>query len=285
MFDLQAQEFFSGVQKVNGISFSIRQVLLEGELSQHQIIYCELRENIIRLLLEADEFFVNIGAVATSRHLRRVSKLLNEQISYREADMVISGVTATFFDEISDWKIIVLDKDTARLFDCKLDDHILEIITRFPTSEKDIREASICIALGRWRAAAFHCLGVIEVGIRAVCREVDVEIDLAAKSTTWQRMYDAIKRQLEPQQKDQANRGAIIPAPRQLKKPETWHEDEEFFYEFLNDLKALQRAYRNPTMHYRNLLEFDERGAKKLLNCTIEFMHHLSGKVKEPCDN
>lgn len=238
----------------------------------------EIRQMFASELEKAAAEFDQMGARATRDATRQVIKFMDQDLLVRDADHAIQSIRSTFHDEMRTWRVMFLNDKDALLFDeGPLSEFGPEVLSAFPSAHHDMDEACKCLALERWDACAYHCAGVAEVGIKALCRELAVQIDLDARDTTWSKMSDSIGRQITAKGQN--------PAPRKVSHPATWPEDEQFFNGCLIDVSALRVAHRNPTMHFRRVVPANKASARadteRVVRATETFMRHLATKVVE----
>lgn len=232
-----------------------------------------------RLLLremidDARGFFQDIEAEMSRKHAQRICLFLDENITYLELLSHIQSLRSTFFDEIDGWKVIVLNEKEALIYDHgERLEFGSEVAVAFPSARHAMAEACRCYALSSWSACEYHCIGVIEIGFKALCRELAVTIDLDARDCDWGKMINAVESQIRAK--------GHVPAPRKTSHPSTWGEDEQFFNGCLTDLASVQKALRNPTMHFRKLMAPDQTESRRVLTQSGFFMRHLAQKIKE----
>jgi hypothetical protein len=70
-----------------------------------------------------------------------------------------------------------------------------EVEAQFPAAAYDIDEAARCLALRRTTAAVFHCLGVLENGLRAHARWRDVREPPTQAGQRWQSILSDLRSQ------------------------------------------------------------------------------------------
>jgi hypothetical protein len=139
-----------------------------------------------------------------------------------------------------------------------------EVAERFPSAAVDIEESGKCLALNRATACVFHLMRVMEVGLRALATSLsDPRID-PKTNPTW---HNILKKGDDELQKPIAQRA-----------PE-WVADEKFFSEAQATLRAVQFAWRNPTMHVA--INYDVEKAGDVMQSVKGFMRHLASKLHD----
>jgi len=234
-----------------------------------------VRDVVAMVLEDADRLFDKMGAISTRDAVRRFRNHIRANpMSNREIDLSVANLRGAFFDEMKTWHVLFLNEKEAAIFDHgETTTFGQQVINAFPTALPNMIEACKCFALNRWTATTYHCMGVLEVGIRALCKELQVTIDLDLPDTTWNKMQNAITARLTPQ--------GSSGIPRKASHPATWPDDEIFFNEALQDIRMLSKAYRNPAMHFRSINAASDGQARRVLEGTAGFMRSLSEKVSE----
>ena len=69
-----------------------------------------------------------------------------------------------------------------------------EVAARFPRAIVDIEEAGKCFALGRFTACVFHLMRVVEAGLAAISRSLNI----VKHSPTWEAYLTVFKRPQPP---------------------------------------------------------------------------------------
>jgi hypothetical protein len=140
--------------------------------------------------------------------------------------------------------------------------------TNFPSAVDDIKEAGSCFATGRATACVFHCMRVVEHGLRSLAKDLRVRlpkkrhIDLE----DWGGLIDAIEGKI----------GTIERTKRRTKKREI---DLQFYHGAAAQFRHFKNAWRNHVMHSRVIYELEDAGI--VLRHVDEFMRHLASRLKE----
>lgn len=137
----------------------------------------------------------------------------------------------------------------------------------FPNGADHIREAGTCFALERWNATVFHCRGIMQAGLFRLGKNIGSEkIDLLVDDwkTALKKVHEAIDRK-ERQAASKQQQGDHIAWNR-------WKRREASYGELISDLKAVQRAWRSPTAHFRR--NYGPAEAGKVLDRVRDFMQH-----------
>jgi hypothetical protein len=128
-----------------------------------------------------------------------------------------------------------------------------EILLRFPSIVSEVEEAGKCYAFGRNTACVFHLMRVMEAGLKAVARSLNIEPSV-------NRSWDAMLRKFDEQIKNE-------------------HDMTDFYNGLKARLYAVKDAWRNPTMHIEKIYGSDE--ALDIMQNVNSFMRYISAKLKE----
>jgi len=139
-----------------------------------------------------------------------------------------------------------------------------DVAKKFPSASVDIEEAGKCLALDRGTATVFHLMRVMEVGLRALAKTLnDPRLD-PKRNPTWSTI---LQKGDEEVQKPIAQRA-----------PE-WAAHDHFFSEAQANLRVVQFAWRNPTMHVE--INYDPEKASDVMQAVKAFMRHLASVLSE----
>jgi hypothetical protein len=130
-----------------------------------------------------------------------------------------------------------------------------EVETRFPTLGYDIDEAARCLSLGRTTAAVFHCMRIIEQGLRAYAN--------------WQGSEDL-----------------LVSGERRWPALMRWVGREPGTATLIATLEAVRRAWRGMALQVAS--KYTEAEATRIYDRTEHFMRCLAGlcdETGEPVDD
>jgi hypothetical protein len=134
-----------------------------------------------------------------------------------------------------------------------------EVALKFPSASLDIEEAGKCLALARHTASVFHLMRVMEVGLRALGKELGIDY-----APSWDAYIGSIQKNITAKLHD---------------KSEEWKNSERLFKEVLGNLMTIKIAWRNPTMHIERNYTSDE--AEDVLRAVRNFMQRLSERFSQ----
>jgi hypothetical protein len=138
----------------------------------------------------------------------------------------------------------------------------VEVAEKFPPSTVDIVEAGRCFALRRNTACVFHCMRVLEVGIRAVSEMVGIADD----RPNWEPVIARLDKLLR-MDRDHLKRTSSDYLPEV-------HDNREFYAGVSAYFNGVKIAWRNRVMHVG--VEYTDEHAELILSATRGFMKHLA---------
>jgi hypothetical protein len=128
----------------------------------------------------------------------------------------------------------------------------------------EVDEAAKCRALGRPTASVFHLMRVMEVGIRAVARCLDIPDPIKPAERNWGVILRTIKEGIERKWPNAADR---------------MRGDGALFEDIHASLDAVKNPWRNPTMHVEKKYTDDE--AEHIFVAVKGFMMKLASRMDE----
>lgn len=138
-----------------------------------------------------------------------------------------------------------------------------EFQIKFPSALCDLEEGCNCLAMGRFTAAVFHLMRIMEILLRAVHACLGFQ-PASGIDKNWGNMLQAIKSNMNGRNAN-GNSG--------------WTgKDRQFFEDLYASIDAVRVAWRNTTMHVEQRYDKDE--AQHLFHV----VKALSKKLSSRCD-
>jgi hypothetical protein len=148
-------------------------------------------------------------------------------------------------------------------------------LAAFPSSEHDIRAAVDCYALGHNHASVYHAMMVLEAGLPALAKRFKVKIK--PNKSTWAPLIDDTRAAIDAELDNLAK----PPKGTQPLSPNAATRKRAFLQacqEAALDLRHFKNVWRDHIAHGR--ADYDENGARKVLEHTRSFMENIASKAK-----
>lgn len=130
----------------------------------------------------------------------------------------------------------------------------IEVDKAFREAADDIEAAGKCLALRQGTACVFHCMRVLELGLKELGSVLGIPY-----APSWESYIKQIAGKIEEKHK---------------RKGKVWRRDESLFRDLLGDLQSIKLAWRNPTMHIVRKYAPDE--AEEVFRASRRFMVRFS---------
>jgi hypothetical protein len=212
---------------------------------------------------------VTLEARVTVYEVDRFTEQLNDNtISVDRCGYFAESIRSRLQDEMNLIKLLVLDSESQNYYAPKsplFDDLFADKFKRDGAFELD--EAAKCIALARPTGAVFHLMRLMEVGVRALARCLDIPDPLKPAERNWGHILTEIKKGIDLRWPTAATRA---------------NGDGALFERLHASLDAVKNPWRNATMHVENKYTDDE--AKHIFAAVKGFMGTLAGRCDENGD-
>jgi hypothetical protein len=166
----------------------------------------------------------------TSDQVRRVRELV-EGSQYHEWPAALREISNRVEDELGKRVFMYIPPEQALYHDVTTPPFGEAVQNKFPRLGNEITEASLCMGCGRWTAAVFHLMRVMEGGLRRLVKRVNA---LVGTNPNWGAVLAAI---------DTAITGMTAATAKERTKKNKYREA----YIYLANVKD---AWRNPSMHF-----------------------------------
>jgi hypothetical protein len=232
----------------------------------------EHRQFIIERLTRLREHIEALGARVTLLALKEAQESITRTgATWGHAEHSMEEVRHTLRRELSLLTLLVLEPKEQAYFEPKELHFGLDVALGFlSTATFEIDEGAKCLALGRSTAAVFHLMRVMEIGIRAVARCLQIPDPTQPANRNWGNILREIKADLD------AHTG------RSPTKTWTVPNDKEFFESAYVSLDAVRVAWRNTTMHVEKKYTEDE--AQHIFVAVRGFMMGVASRCDENGD-
>ena len=184
---------------------------------------------------------------------RRIQHAVDRGGGPKEIGDLLKELRIRFFDELNEREFLYVSPERVRfykepmLFGKGVND-------RFPLAIDDIEEAGKCLAVGQGTACVLHTMRVMEVGLKALGKALNIPY-----APSWEAYLTQISANIAKKHKN---------------KTATWKRDEKFYRDLSGDLLIAKQAWRNPTMHVDRKYSAEE--AEQIFVASKNFMARLA---------
>lgn len=150
-----------------------------------------------------------------------------------------------------------------------------EVNARFPSAAQDIQDAANCYAYGLNTACVFHLMRVVEIGARAMIRDLRVGSLLVNRNKDkvpielcdWNTLVTALQKGVD---------SLVVNTSTSAQRKKRF----EFYNHALAAFRNFKDAWRNHVSHTRE--PYLEGQTKDIIDNVKQFMVHLSKRLREP---
>lgn len=100
-------------------------------------------------------------------------------------------------DELEEKMVFYVPSDDAKLYE-RPEKRFPETLISFPSATYDIKEACKCYALERYAACVYHSMAVLQVGLYALAKDVDIALKFPIELAEWGDILRAIENKIAP---------------------------------------------------------------------------------------
>jgi hypothetical protein len=137
-----------------------------------------------------------------------------------------------------------------------------DVLSAFPSTDREIFSAVDCFALGHNTASVFHCMRILERGLGALAIELGLSFDIQQ----WNTIIEKIEAKIAELRKT---------LPRGIEK----NERLQFLSEAAKEFFYFKDGWRNYVSHNRG--DYDEHQSRSVLEHVKTFMSRLAERIKE----
>lgn len=273
MFELPALDFVNVVTEIRRLA-----TVLDGEeikkAGNEQFNMSAFRERMADTTATMRDLLETIGDKSAWVAADRFERLLrdpNQALTYADVTQHIRDIESRFRDYLSFVRLFVLRNEQLPLLGSATELLGEPTASRFTSVWFDCEEAAKCLCVLRPTATVFHCMRMLEIGIRAFSARLGIPDPVSPAKRNWANFLREIKTKVEStysaQQRMSGSEGAFM----------------ESLYATLD---AVKNPWRNETMHVEGV--YTDAEARFILSNTFAFIQKLAtgfdenGKVVEP---
>jgi hypothetical protein len=224
-----------------------------------------LRRAFVDRLSQIHRDCIDIGLDKTAIVIACLTAEYSTEHTHEQLKLSCTQLVSSFRDELREHKFVQFDPRRIRYL-TTVEEFVQNplfgdaVAKNFSSAMKDARDAGICYAAYRNTACVFHCMRVVERGLRALANELQIKFPVPFEYQEWHSMIDAIEsaiRKLEQQ-------------PRSAAKAETLKFYAKASFQFF----YFKNAWRNHVAHARE--DYSDEEATMVLEHTGDFMRYLA---------
>jgi hypothetical protein len=178
---------------------------------------------------------------------------------------LISTLMEALEDELEEKKIFCISSKGAELYADPLH-WFTETSISFPSAVRDIEEACRCFALERYTACVYHSMGILQIGLFALARDVGITLKFPIELADWGDIIRKIEEKITPY-------AALPRGDSQRERYDHLYAGAASHFRYLKD------GWRNHVAHMREVYDRDK--ANTALTHVRDFMESLSTRLHE----
>lgn len=190
----------------------------------------------------------------------------------------LQGIQREITKDLGERVFMFLRPEDVRYYDPERQRQLFgpEVFANFPGTHHDVAEAGNCYATGRYTACVFHCMRVLEKGLRALVHEINnkhaagIVFSGPVEETNWDPLIGEIQITLE--------------TPKRLKRmnPLPTKEEKNFYSKAAINFEYFQYAWRDDVSHGRS--SYDQPSARSIMDHVQAFMKEIAayGLTEQP---
>jgi hypothetical protein len=220
----------------------------------------ENTKNYVRGVVESGASRMNkrIEMLSVTAQAKRIQDALNRDVGPMQIVNLLKELRTRIFDELTERQFLYVPPNSVKFFNEPMlfGKQVNELLS---AAIDDIEEAGKCLALGRATACVLHTMRILEVGLKALAKALNIPY-----APSWESYLKQISDQIAAKHKN---------------KTAKWKREEKFYRDLSGDLLLVKQAWRNPTMHVDRKYGIDE--AEQIFNAARIFMQRLAKHFDE----
>jgi hypothetical protein len=232
---------------------------------QDLVLDDETKTTYFDVLTGMGSLFVEIEFTNSMKHITRIISELNGRITPKELKPLLSELYNRVRDEAEDKYFIVVKSKKVEYLQQSTSLFGVEFQSKFPSAAFELEEAARCFGLDRPTASVFHLMRVMEIGIGAVARCLEIPDPIKPAERNWGVILKKIWT-------DGIEKKWPTPAHRAI-------GDGVLFESIHASLDAVKNPWRNGTMHVEN--KYTDEEAEHIFAAVKGFMKKLASRMDE----
>jgi hypothetical protein len=236
------------------------------EISLDPVVAGTATENLSELVTALAAVHAPLSIMAAEKLKKEIGRHKDEHdpFTYGDLEQAYAALYSRIRDELSLVKLLAVKPDREKYYAPTVPIFGTVVAAKFPIAAFDIDEACKSFALDRSTAAVFHLMRVLEIGIRALARALQIPDPLKPAERNWGVILKEIWTGIEKKWPTSASR---------------MHGDGALFEGLHASLDAVKNPWRNATMHVETKYTDDE--AEHILIAVRGFMKKLASRMDE----
>jgi hypothetical protein len=185
-------------------------------------------------------------------------------LTFGQVKQQLRDIESRFADHLSLVKLFVARSEQLPLLGSAADLLGVETAERFTTIWFDCEEAAKCIVVLRPTAAVFHCMRMLEIGIKAFAARLGIDDPVKPAQRNWGAFLREIKTKID----------ATYSADKRMPGSEG-----AFMESLYATLDAVKNPWRNETMHVEGV--YTDSEARFILINTVNFIQKMASGFDE----
>jgi hypothetical protein len=192
-------------------------------------------------------------------------KLMDDQkLRWGELCKSVEFMTEVLSHELGETRVLVVETAKHRYYEPKEPLFGKKFSDRFVFAAFELDEAAKCLALGRSTASVFHLMRMMELGVRAVSRCLQISDPIQPADRSWGPILKKVRDGIDNKWKTVAQRSV---------------GDGNIFDGLYASLDAVKNPWRNSTMHPAN--KYTDEEAEHIFVAVRGFMMKLADRCDE----
>ncbi|HYL73164.1 MAG TPA: hypothetical protein VEU96_03110 [Bryobacteraceae bacterium] len=203
----------------------------------------EQRQNFLNKLAEIGNDAKAMGLEKTAVTIDCLISEYGTEHTHEQLKLSVKRLAALFREELKEHTFVQFDPARREYLKTREEFRTEpfwghDVASNFSSAMDDLYDASLCYVTDRATACVFHCMRVLEIGLRTLARDLNVPFSIPFEYQDWSTIIDAIDAAIKAIEKQQPRGQA------KTDKLQTYGDASLHFFHFKN-------AWRNYISHQR----------------------------------
>lgn len=264
MYELPALDFISTVTEIRRLATVLDR---DTDWQRGKVEDMGVRERMAETIIAMRDSLSTIGdrsSWAAADRFQRYLKDPQHNLTFADLKEHIRDIESRFADHLGFVRLFVLRNEQLPLLGSATELLGEPTANRFTTIWFDCEEAAKCIIVLRPTASVFHCMRMLEIGIKAFAARLGIDDPVKPAERNWGTILRLIKTKIE----------AAYPAEKRMPGSEG-----AFMEALYATLDAVKNPWRNETMHVEGV--YTDAEARYILFNTVAFIQKIASDFDE----